>query len=287
MPELQDVTNPPANPPATPPAEPPAAAPDPVQVRDTEALEIGKLLLESGYTKDQINSLMDGPRALEALRYAVENDPEEFIRTIERNNPGAGENFLDKLSKLYVNRYDRGTPDPKQNGGKADANGELMAEFRKLQEEVGTFRTQAQAQAQAAAMAQVQARFQARLDDLFGQLPADKFPLSTWEKGSIRKSVMADIASDPSAFKRMTNGNFVDVPRTFQGIVESLAADRKTAAEAEKKARDASSKSSFPNLEGGPAELPKDFYTPPESNNTDDIWDVSGLVKALEATGGR
>lgn len=252
---------------------------------DKDALEVGRILLDSGYSKEQINSLLDAPKALEALKYAVENDPKEFIRTLERNNPQAGEKFLDELSKLYVERYDR-PADSKGDGKGSDkgASPELMEQVRKLQEQVGSFQTREEQRAQASAMAQVQARYAARVDDMFNQLPSDKFPLTNYERELIKGKLSADLAADPATVKRVMNGNFADVPRQFSRILEGLAADRKSAADAETKKREASSKLSFPQFTGGPAELPKDFYTPPESNAPDDIWAVDGLVKVLEQT---
>src|SRR2546422_1049189 len=93
---LKDVTSP--NQPA-PQAEPakaadaPAATATTVEVADKDAAELGRLLLDSGVTKDQVNDLLAAPQALQAIRYQVENDPAEFIRSLERVNPGAGENF--------------------------------------------------------------------------------------------------------------------------------------------------------------------------------------------------
>jgi hypothetical protein len=288
---IQDVTNSP-NPPAASagePAKPPVSAQSaaqptvPAVTADADALEVGRILLDSGYSKEQINQLLDAPKALEALRYAVENDPKEFIRTLERNNPAAGEKFLDELSKLYVDRYDRSGA-PASKDGKPDANAEIMDEVRRLQEQVGEFRTKAEQQAQASAMAQVQARYAARVDDMFNQIPSDKFPLTNYEKELIKGKLSADLAADPNTVKRIMNGNFADVPRQFSRILEGISTDRKTAAESEKAKREASNKVGFPQFSGGPAELPKDFYTPPDSTSSDDIWNTDGLVKVLEQT---
>src|SRR5882762_11692235 len=106
---LRDITASPN--PVIPSQEPAKAVGTPVApattitVADTDAAELGKTLLDMGVTKDQINGILEAPQALQAIRYMVENDPQEFIRSLERTNPGAGENFLDKLAKLYVDRY--------------------------------------------------------------------------------------------------------------------------------------------------------------------------------------
>ena len=274
--------------PAEPPkaAETPAAAPTtPVEVADKDAAELGKLLLDSGVTKDQVNDVLQAPQALAAIRYMVENDPQEFIRSLERTNPGAGENFLDKLSKLYVDRYSR--DGSTATGGTKDApNAELVQKIAELSETVNGFKTQAQQAASASAQAQVQARYNARVDDLFGQLPADKVPLTNYEKELIRGKLSNDLASDSNAVKRVYNGNFVDVPTRFKSIVEGLVQDRVAAATAASKARERSVSTAFPEISGGPVELPKDFYDV-SGVKTEDLWDEGPLVKILERGAGQ
>lgn len=282
---LRDVTSP--NLP-TAPAEPvktvdtPAAPATPaIAVADTDAAELGKLLLDSGITKDQVNDVLAAPQALQAIRYMVENDPQEFIRSLERTNPGAGENFLDKLSKLYVDRYAR-TDAPGDKGTKDQPNTELLNQIRDLSEKVNGFQTQAQQAAANAAQAQVQARFNARVDDLFGQLPSDKVPLTNYEKELIKGKLSNDLAADSNAVKRVYNGNFVDVPTRFKGIVEGLVNDRVAAAKTASAARERSASTMFPEFGGAPVELPKDFY---DVSNTpvENLWDEEPFVRALGA----
>lgn len=287
MPDLKDVTNPDPNPQGAAAATEPVKEPAALSPEDKDAAEVGRILLGSGYAKEQINQLLDAPRALDALRYAVKNDPEEFIRSLERTDPGAGENFLDKLSKLYVERYDKsGAPAASGDGKQKDApSAELFDKVRELEGEVGRFKSQAAAQAQAASDAQMSARYKARVEDLFSQLPKDKFPLADHERALVTDALSARLAADPSAVQRVRNGNFVDVPTVFKSIMDSVANGRKAAADAEKSARDKASRTMFPSFEGGPLELPKEFMAVPESNSADDIWDVNPLVKALEASG--
>ena len=288
MPEpIKDVTTPEPNPAAAvaPAGTSEGTAPAIELNADADALEVGKLLLGSGYSKDQVNDLLSAPKALEAIRYMATNDPEEFIRSLERTNPGAGENFLDKLSKLYVDRYDRpGSPgnDPKQ---KDAPNAELFDKVRELTEEVGRFRTQSAAQAAAAADAQTASRYNARVDDLFSQIPTDKFPIEDYEKGLIKDALSSRLAADPAIVQRVRNGNFVDVPVQFKGILDGIAKGRQAKVAAETKARERASSTMFPTFEGGPLELPKEFTSVPDSTNADDIWSIDPLVKALEATG--
>lgn len=278
---LRDVTT--SAHPASTTQEPPKATGTPAdtattfQVADTDAAELGKLLLDSGVTKDQINDVLAAPQALQSIRYMVENDPQEFIRSLERTNPGAGENFLDKLSKLYVDRYAK---DDAAKDAKDAPTTKLQDQIRDLTEKVNGFQTQAQQAAAASAQAQIQARFNARVDDLFGQLPADKVPLTNYEKELIKGKLSNDLAADSNAVKRVYNGNFVDVPTRFKSIVEGLVTDRKTAGEAQAKARERSVSTAFPDFGAGPVELPKDFY---DVSNTplDELWNEDSFVRAL------
>lgn len=285
MPDLKDVTTASQTTTTSSESTGAAAAPAksdtvPVDTANKDAAELGQLLLDSGFGKDQINDVLQAPQALAAIRYMVENDPQEFIRSLERTNPGAGENFLDKLSKLYVDRYAK--PDSEGKDGKgADApNAELSAKIAELSEQLNGMRSESQQRAAQAAQAQIQARFNARVDDLFGQLPSDKFPLSSYEKELIRGKLQNDIAADQNAVKRVYNGNFVDVPRQFKTIVEGLANDRKAAADAQKAARERSTSVAFPEIQGGPIELPKDFYDVSDVP-VDKLWDADSFVTAL------
>jgi len=248
----------------------------PVDTANKDAAELGQLLLDSGVTKDQVNELLQAPQALAAIRYQIENDPQEFIRSLERVNPGAGENFLDKTSKLYVDRYARDDKSGVDKGKSDDRTNELQDQLRTLTEKVTGFETAAQRSANAAAMAQVNARYEARVDDLFSQLPADKVPLTATEKGLIKDALSSRLGRDGDAAKRVYNGNFVDVPRQFKSIVEGLLNDRKAAADAEKSARERSTKASFPEFGAGPIELPKDFYDVSDTP-VDKLWDTDGF----------
>jgi hypothetical protein len=284
--ELKDVTTS-TNPATTTSTEPSksvdttAATTTTINVADTDAAELGRTLLEMGVTKDQINGILEAPQALQSIRYMVENDPQEFIRSLERTNPGAGENFLDKLSKLYVDRYAKDGAKPAD--GKPGATDELQSQVRELSEKLNGFATQAQQAAAASAQAQVMARFNARVDDLFGQLPKDAVPLTPYEKKIITGALKDELTSDPNVVKRIYNGNFVDVPRQFKTLIEGVVNDRKAAADASKAARERSTSSAFPDFGAGPVELPKDFY---DVSNVplDKLWDEDNFVNALTKT---
>jgi len=181
---------------------------------------------------------------------------------------------------LYV--YKAGTL-AKSSDGKTGANDELQAQIRDLSEKVNGFQTAAQQSAAASAQAQVMARFNARVDDLFGQLPADKVPLTSYEKRIITGALKDELTSDQNVVKRIYNGNFVDVPRQFKTIVEGLVKDRVAAADTAKAARERSSNRAQPDFGAGPVDLPKDFYDVSDVP-LDKLWDDDSFVNALTKT---
>lgn len=257
--------------PATPAPETPTV--------DPEVMEIAQILRGSGVSKEQVNDLLSAPKALESLRYAIQNNPQEFLNMLDRTDPQTGEKFLEAMADTYVNRYgDKGKPAAK---GKEEPNGELMREVEALRETVGRFQTEQQRRDQAAALAQTRQRYDARVDDLIGQPGVKELGLTKSEVKAIRARLDTELSRDPSAVERASKGNFVDVPRTFQTIIEEWASDKKAASEAAKAQRERAAKGAFADFPAGPnpfmnVELPK---------GTSDSWDATeeGFAKALES----
>src|SRR5215831_19222044 len=65
---------------------PAVAAPDP---GDADAVEVGRILLQSGFTKDQLNDVLSAPQALASLRQLIADNPQELINLLDRSNPAA------------------------------------------------------------------------------------------------------------------------------------------------------------------------------------------------------
>lgn len=252
----------------TPAAKPADPTPDPtptvLETADKEAAEIGRILRDSGFTKDQVNDLIEAPKALEAIRFQVLNDPAAFLQSLERTNPDAAKNFHEKLADMYVERYADKTP---ANGnGKGD--NELMREVQALRSETQALRSERDRDKQNAALAQVQNRYNSRVDDLFGTKEIKELGLTNSEQKALRAQLNTELSTDQNVVKRISNGNFVDVPKTFKGIIDSWAADKKAAAEAAKGQRDRASSSAFPEFPAGPEPFMRDV--PAE---TFDSWD--------------
>lgn len=238
-----------------------------------EAAEIGSILLESGWTKDKINELLEAPGALQSLRYAVENNPKDFLNMIERVNPQLGQKFLQTMADTYVERYEPAKKTAKSE--KTDVPAELMDEVKSLREKTERLETEQQKRDAAAQLASTQERYRARVDDMFGSLK--DLNLTKSETKALRARLDAELSSDPTIVQRASKGNFVDVPRVFKSIVDEWGADKKAQVEGEKTAREKTAKSSLPGFMSGPeftAEVPAATF---------DSWDntIDGFAKAL------
>lgn len=252
MPEdatLRDVTVEP-NPPAIIPVEPVAASvatPD-VKIADAEAAEIGRIMLDSGYTKDKVNEVLQAPQALNSLRYLINNNPQEFLNLLERTDPATGEKFLENMADTYVKRYAPKGAAPAGDGKGADQA--LMSEVAALREELNGVKTAEQQRQNASAMAQIKSRYEARVDDLFGQLPKE-LGLNKAETRALRAQLNEELGSDPTVVQRVSAGNFVDVPHRFKSIVDGWSTERTASVTAAKTARDRASNAAFPDFSNG------------------------------------
>jgi len=274
---LRDVTAPNPSEPAEPkeaakPAEDkPAVVSDPAEA---DALEIGRLLLNSGYNKSQINQLLEAPNALQSIRNLIETDPKQFTKQLALSNPTAANKLRDAIAEEYVELF-------ADKGGKKDADGkpdsQLMGEVAALRDEVKGFRTREDQRNMAAALASTEQRYRARIDDLFAQEGIKKLGLTGIEEESMKALLDKRLASDPDAVQRASKGNFVDVAPAFKPIIERWQSDKKSAAEREKNQRDNVQSSASFTFPGGPQsiEVPASIS---------ESWDATeeGFAKALQ-----
>ena len=246
---LMDVTvspNPTGSAAAPEPAKTEPAVATPSQA-DTDAMEVGRLLLESGYTKGQINDVMQSPGALAQLRHLINENPQELINLLDRSNPDASKKLLDTAADEYVKRYGKDTP----AGKKDDPTPGLMAEVESLRTQVTQFQTQRDQERAAIAMASTKSRYDARVADLFSSLPKET-GLTPAETKALKARVDAELAADPSVVQRVASGNFVDVPHKFKAVLDEWASDRKAAATAADDKRRGVSNNANAEFLGGP-----------------------------------
>src|SRR6516225_2560860 len=98
---------------------------------ETEALELGKFLIESGFTPQQAKELPEAARALQAMSSIIETNPVEFLAMLERTNPEAARNFHWKMAETFADRYEqKGQTESKGNGEAKTADPELWAEVK-------------------------------------------------------------------------------------------------------------------------------------------------------------
>lgn len=246
---------------------------------DPDAAEIGRILLESGVTKDQLNDILEAPKALAALKHSIQNDPAEFLKMLERTDPTTGERFLESMADTYVNRYsDKG----KAAGKSTDdaKNNDLMREIEALRETTSRLQTEQQRRDQAVALATAQQRYESRVDDLLSQKEIKDLNLTKSETKALRARLNSELSSDQNAVRRVSSGNFVDVPQKFKGIIEEWASDRKAQTEAEEAKRKGVQKGGFNEFAAGPNPF-MNWDVPAEVSAS---WDATedGFAKALE-----
>jgi hypothetical protein len=251
-----------------------------------EIAEIARVLSESGVTKDQLNDILQAPKALEALRYKVENDPKSFLQLLESTNPQAGERFLESMADTYVDRYgDRkpptgtsGQPDPNQN--------ELMRQVEQLREQTTRLLSKDQQREQAASMAAVRQRYDARIDDMLGMKEVKDMNFTSSEVKNLRARLSQELGADSSAVQRVNNGNFVDVPRVFQSLLQEKADDRKAAADATRQGRERVNSGAFWEFPNGPDSAFLSSLEKTIASDNDPNWGgtIEAFAKALERT---
>jgi hypothetical protein len=245
-----------------------------------DAAEIGQILLDSGYSKDQLNALMEAPKALAAIRNQIETDPQEFVRMLQRTDPAVGNKFLESVSDTFLEQnkhlLDKGKDSGKPSGD--SQTNDLVRELQALREKVAASETREQRRESAIAFAAAQKRYDSRVDDLLGQKDIQELKLTKAETKAIRARLGAELSSDQNIVQRISNGNFVDIPRTMKGILDEWAVDRKAASESEKTARERAQGRGFAEFDAGPSE----YFKPPAGAS--DSWEATedALAKALE-----
>lgn len=246
---------------------------DPAQA---EALEVGRILLESGYSKAQINDLMQAPRALASLKALLENDPKQFVKQYALNNPEGASKFREAIAEEFVELY--GDKGKKADSGKS-ADSELMGEVAALRDEVKGYRTAQEQAAARTALAAIQARYNSRVDEFFSQDGIKGLGLTKVDEKGMRALLDKELASDPSIVQRVSSGNFVDVAPAFKRILDERAAETKAKIEADKQARERIKSNSVFTLPGAAEPI----QVPTEASES---WDATeeAFAKALNST---
>lgn len=256
------------------PTDDPKPVTEPVADLDKDAAELGKILLDSGFTREQLPELLQTPNALQSIQFLIRNDPKEFLSMLERTDPQAAKAFHEKMADIYVERYaDKGQP---AKGGSKEADPSLMQEIAALREKVTASETREQQRESSAALVRLESQYRGRVDELFNKVK-ETTPLTRSEERALRAQLDADLATDSVAKKRISTGNFVDVPTKLNTIIRDWTADKKASAEGEKSRRDSAQQRGFNEFQNGPGpiDLPKGF---------ENDWDSTenAFAKALE-----
>jgi hypothetical protein len=269
-----------------PVSEPEIKAPNLVEQPSAEAAELGRLLLDSGISKDQLNGLLEAPKVLESLRYQWKEDPKGFVQMLERTDPTLGEHFLQEVSDLFLDRnkhlVDKGeskSKDSKETDG-------LMRQVEQLREQTTRLLSEEAQRKSAASLAAVRQRYEARVDDMLGLKEVKDMNMSPSEVKNLRARLNLELSGDQASVQRVNNGNFVDVPRVFQSLLQEKVDDRKSAADTEKKGRERVNSNAFWDFTNGPDATFMGDVNKIIAEDNDSDWST-GFAKVLERTGGR
>ncbi len=244
----------------------------PVVSSNPEAAEIGQIILNSGYSKEQLNDLLQAPGALNQLRYMVENDPKAFQQMLERASPDLGARFLDQMTNLYLERYGQDAVTEKDADGKPAIGAEVQEQLRTLQERINQSEEKERQREQSAYLATIESRYNSRVDDLFKQIPKELNLTKSQEK-SLRRSLQAELNDDPQARQRVLSGNFVDVPLKFQSLVTDWVNDQKAQHESLEAERKKVQSGASANFLSGPVQalMPKETSSDSWDNTEHDL----------------
>lgn len=243
---------------------------------EAEAAEIGRILLNSGYSRAQLNDLMQAPKALTSIRALLDSDPKQFVKQYALNNPDGASKLREAIAEEFVELYGTKGEEKKGDSGKG-ADSELMSEVATLRDEVKGYRTEREQANARAALAATQSRYNARVDDMFGQDGIKNLGLTKSEQAGMRALLDRNLATDPDAVRRVSNGNFVDVAPALKHILDDWAADKRSASDAEKQARERVKSGANYTFPGAPESIQV-----PEA--AADSWEATedALAKALE-----
>jgi hypothetical protein len=249
-------------------------APRILEAPNPAAEKLGSILLSAGWDENKINDLLQAPAALESLKHAIQNNPQEFLNMVERADPRAGERLVDTASDRFLERHE--VKDESGKSGKLD-DSELTRELRALREKTNRLEAQQLQREQAMATAAMRQRLDARVDDMFGQVK--ELGLKPSEQKNLRARLYTELASDATAYARVSNGNFVDAPRVFQTLIDEVVADKKAAVEGEKTRRERAQAGAFPEFMPGAQAIPADLLS-----KSSESWDATedALAKILQ-----
>lgn len=238
--------------------------------------ELGRILRDAGYSRENVNNLFDATNALGALRYAIQNDPQEFLRTLERADPRAGERFLETMADTFLQRY--GGKETPADKGKQDSV--PNAEVESLKERLARMENERTTERQQAQIAVTRQRYEQRVDDLFNLKEIKQLGLNKADVKNMRARIDVELGRDLGAAQRASSGNFVDVPKVFQGVLDEYVQEKKSSVQAEKETRERQQKGAFAEFQNGP----NPFMNVKIPDGASDSWDATenALANALK-----
>jgi hypothetical protein len=209
------------------------------QVSQEDAAEIASILVGAGYKKENINSLLTQANGFQRANYLLENNPQEFMRVLQRSAPKVYEKLLESATDDYLERHkdeleaDDGAAKGSNKGRGASSNDPDVAE---LKQAVGEIKKFLEGQRVSAQYQDLKRDYDSKVNMLLDKLPKEDF--STRDRKAIKALLHNSLAEDAQAQQRIAGRNFTDLPRHLQSVLDDWTADTTSQSDAEKQRRE-------------------------------------------------
>lgn len=250
---------------------------------EDDSKEILETLRSSGVNRENLPNVVTQAQAYNRLLEMLQTNPRQFVQTIEKINPRAAARLLEDVTEEYIDRYDTSDDqDDKRGRGNrgrgSNSNGRMPREFNQLVELVNGIKTRLDTQDQQAAYENLRGSFAGKLDQYFNA--GDLKELDAKDKKALKALVKESLAEDPRAYANVQRGNFTDIPRHLQKVLDDWTADHTGGATEESERRETVRKGSQKTVQPGASN--EDGVSRSDTERMpggDDIWE--GAVQEL------
>lgn len=188
---------------------------------NADIAELGQILTDAGYSKDNVTELLQSRTALQQISNALETDPVEFFRMLERSAPATADRLLERMSDIYAERYGSFDRPAAGNGGQpapAPQRGEFTdPEVRRLREQLDNIQRRQQMEDQRRQYDAQRQTYYSKVDEAMNRLPTN---LTGRDKKAINAMLHKSIADDTTTLQRINQGIYTDIPKHLQRVLK-------------------------------------------------------------------
>lgn len=208
---------------------------------DTDESEaISQLLTTAGVTsRANVEALINNNQVFNNFFRTMETDPIAAFDAIRRVNPRLRDRIYEAVAEDYIREND--TSDDQDDRSRAGNRGRgsrdmVNPEVARLTETVTKLQQRLDTQDQQTQYQGLRKAFADRIDAYFNA--GDLKSLPRVDKSSLKALLKESLAEDTDAFQRIQRGNFVDIPKHLQKVLDQFTADKKGDETADRKDRD-------------------------------------------------